>query len=234
MPVWYHRFEILPGVTTPGMCRFKPELLAPPMPADMHGLDVLDIGAWDGAYTLAMSRRGARVTAFDIQPAVRTGFDVMRSLNRLDSRHICANVYDLDPGPHGTYDLVTFFGVYYHLRNPLAALANINGVLRPGGLLFTEGAVLEGAPAVDAAWADRTEDVRRMASLSMAAYIKGGYEGESSNWWVPNLHCLRDWHESCGFEILRAELSQNDTRAYVVARKAAEVPAEHPVLGRTL
>jgi tRNA (mo5U34)-methyltransferase len=230
VPWWYHAYEILPGVATPGICRYKPELLDHPEVRDLTGLRALDIGAWDGPYTLELARREAAVTAFDIQPAAHSGFDAMRRVNGLDVPHICANVYHLNPAEHGIFDLVTFFGVYYHLKNPLAALANINAVLPVGGLLLVEGAVLEGAPLADAAWAGRKALVAGMADIPLACYVKGTYEGDWSNWWVPNLACLRDWVESSGFEIIRSGTIEDSRRGVLAARKVRDLPREHVVL----
>jgi tRNA (mo5U34)-methyltransferase len=230
VPWWHHRFEILPGVETPGVVGFKPWLLGHPLVADLTGKRALDIGAWDGPYTLEMARRGASVTGFDIQPPTHSGFDTMRRVNNLDAGHICANVYDLNVEEHGTFDLVTFFGVYYHLKDPLLALSNINRVLKPGGLVLVEGAVLEGAPKVDAFWRGREDVIERMRDLPMGYYVKGEYEGEWSNWWVPNLTCLRQWIETSGFEVLEASVVEEGRRGYCVARKVAEIPLEHIVL----
>lgn len=230
VPWWYHAYEILPGVVTPGVCAYKPWLLSHPLVADLSGQRALDIGAWDGPYTLEMTRRGAEVTGFDIQPSAHSGFDVMRRVNNLDARHICANVYNLNPGQHGTFDLVTFFGVYYHLKDPLAALSNINAVLNMGGLVLVEGAVLEGAPLVDAYWAERADTVGLLRDMPLGYYVKGEFEGEWSNWWVPNLTCLRHWLESSGFEVLEGRLVEGGARGYCVARKISEAPVEHMVL----
>jgi tRNA (mo5U34)-methyltransferase len=230
VPWWYHSYEIKPGVVTPGVCPYKPSLLGHPLVADLTGKKALDIGAWDGPYTLEMTRRGAQVTGFDIQPPSHSGFNVMRRVCNLDAGHICANVYNLNPAEHGTYDLVTFFGVYYHLRDPLLALSNINRVLKPGGLVLVEGAILEGAPKVDVFWADRADLIEQMRDIPMGYYVKGEYEGEWSNWWVPNLTCLRHWLESSGFEVLEASVVEKGTRGYAVARKVAELPLEHMVL----
>lgn len=230
VPWWYHVYEILPGVTTPGVCPFKPWLLEHPLLADLSGQRALDIGAWDGPYTLEMTRRGAEVTAFDIQPPTHSGFDVMRRVNGLSVKHICANVYGLNPADHGTFDLVTFFGVYYHLKNPVAALSNINSVLKMGGLVLVEGAILEGAPLVDSYWAERADLIEKLRDIPMGYYVKDEYEGEWSNWWVPNLACLRHWLESSGFEVLQSAIVESGARGYCVARKVADIPVEHAVL----
>jgi len=41
------------------------------------------------------------------------------------ARTYMANVYDLNPSSFGTFDLVMFFGVLYHLRHPILALQKI-------------------------------------------------------------------------------------------------------------
>lgn len=230
VPWWYHAFEILPGVTTPGICPYKPELLDYPECQDLTGKRVLDIGAWDGPYTLEMTRRGANVTGFDLQPPMNSGFNTTCQVNAISNGHICANVYDLCSERHGSYDMVTFFGVYYHLKNPLAAFANINRVLPKGGLMAVEGALLEGAPVVDSYWKEKAQTLASIKDIPLAYYVENTFEGEWSNWWVPNIPCLRQWITSSGFEILHFETLGLDVRAVCLARKVRDLKDEHRVL----
>jgi tRNA (mo5U34)-methyltransferase len=154
----------------------------------------------------------------------------MRRVNHINVEHTCDSVYNLSPSVHGTFDLVTFFGVYYHLRNPLGALAAINAVLPVGGLLLVEGVVLEGAPLIDEYWREHASELEQMRQLPVANFVKGNFQGEWSNWWVPTLICLRHWIESSGFEIVESSLIARETRGYCIARKSAEVTPEHMVL----
>lgn len=230
IPFWYHKFEVLPGVVSPGICQYKPHLLHYPEIQDITGKNVLDIGAWDGPYTLEMTRRGGSVTGFDIQPPCNSAFNVTCRLNHIEAKHYCSNVYDLCPEQHGLYDIVMFFGVYYHLKNPLLAFENINAVLPVGGLLLFEGAILEGGARVDAYWKEHADLLPQLASIPYAYYVKETYEGEWSNWWVPNLCCLREWIESSGFEVLQMDTAEASTRGYGLARKVAPIGDEHMVL----
>src|SRR5450432_3565843 len=65
---WYHSFRFADGQEFRGL--IPPEVLEYryskfPLPADLTGKRVLDIGAWDGWFGFEAERRGARVTAID-------------------------------------------------------------------------------------------------------------------------------------------------------------------------
>src|SRR5215212_12012394 len=64
-PVWYHTIELAPGVITPGYVDMRPvaERL---LPDDLSGKRALDIGTFDGFWAFEMERRGAEVTAIDV------------------------------------------------------------------------------------------------------------------------------------------------------------------------
>src|SRR2546426_11008818 len=68
VPGWFHSIEVGDGVVTPGHKSNEAlagELRLLRLP-DLHGLSVLDIGAWDGYFSFACERMGAqRVVALD-------------------------------------------------------------------------------------------------------------------------------------------------------------------------
>jgi len=63
VPVWHHRYEIVPGVITLG--NYEPGFLWYKMkfPDDLTGRRVLDIGPSDGFFSLNLRKRGAEVVA---------------------------------------------------------------------------------------------------------------------------------------------------------------------------
>ena len=64
-PYWYHRIELPGGVVTPGWAPVSPEAYR--VPANLSGLRVLDVGAWDGYWSFTALQRGAReVVAIDV------------------------------------------------------------------------------------------------------------------------------------------------------------------------
>ena len=56
-PFWYHKIELPGGVVTPGWAPLNADSYG--IPADMSGLRVLDVGAWDGYWTFEALKRGA-------------------------------------------------------------------------------------------------------------------------------------------------------------------------------
>jgi 2-polyprenyl-3-methyl-5-hydroxy-6-metoxy-1,4-benzoquinol methylase len=128
----YHRYEVEPGLFTPGQyldlepARCLDEL---GVPQDLSGLRALDIGAWDGPLTFELERRGARVTALDIQDPDITVFNAVKEIKHSAATYVRGGVYEALPAVLGTFDLVVFAGVYYHLKNPVLALQRIRMLL---------------------------------------------------------------------------------------------------------
>src|ERR1700741_413281 len=65
---WWHSFNLPDGTEIRGVTSvedMKHRLAQFPIPADLTGKRVLDIGAWDGWFSFEMERRGAEVMAID-------------------------------------------------------------------------------------------------------------------------------------------------------------------------
>ena len=78
-----------------------------------------------------------------------------------------------------------FCGVYYHLKDPLLAFAKLRQVLKSGGIMIVEGAVID--------------DLR---DCYATFYYHQLFDTDASNWWVPTIRCLQEWIE-CSFFSLR-------------------------------
>lgn len=136
-PYWFQKINLGNGIVTPGWSDPEQEKL--PffgLPDDMSGMRVLDIGCSEGFFSFEAERRGATsVVALDAYPGSIERFiicrDALGSRAQIDTR----SVYELDPKTIGTFDLVMFFGVLYHLRHPLLALDRIRTICA-GDLLF--------------------------------------------------------------------------------------------------
>ncbi|MGH9392907.1 MAG: class I SAM-dependent methyltransferase [Terriglobales bacterium] len=142
---WFHRIQITADTVTPGEC---PHTAAEAsarfgLPEDLRGKTVLDIGAWDGLFSFEAERRGATVTAMDTSPAKggnwggTAGFEFAHRQLGSGVQFRAASVHELDPAEHGRYDYVFFFGVLYHLTDPVDALRRLLTVTRECCLIET-------------------------------------------------------------------------------------------------
>jgi SAM-dependent methyltransferase len=99
-----------------------------PAPADPPAL--LDLGCWVG-FLLAEARdRGWRATG--VEPSA---FASRYARERLGLDVVTADLFAAELPPHA-YDVVTLGDVIEHLVDPAAALARIESLLVPGGLLW--------------------------------------------------------------------------------------------------
>jgi len=139
---WYHTLELAPGVVTDGFFDLRPYVSRYGLPGDMTGMRVLDVGTWDGFWAFEMERRGARVTALDLDdeaaldfpprrresfsPRPRgDGFRLARELLGSTVERVDCSIYDARPEDLGTFDLVFCGSVVMHLRDQLLALQRI-------------------------------------------------------------------------------------------------------------
>lgn len=188
VPHWHHKFEVFPGVVTPGT--YDPRFLLDKLqlPGDMSGLRVLDIGPSDGFFSMSMARRGAEVTVVDYRAKHGHGFEAMEQLTGLAFDYRQMNLYDIPDAELGAFDLVLFLGVLYHLPDMMRAL-NIVAQLCRGRLLVETQFEPELTPGVATA----------------QYYEAGTLAGDITNFWVPNRECLFAMLRDTGFQIDRHE-----------------------------
>ncbi len=187
---WTHRIDLGNGIVTPGRWPTSPLVLKALGDVDFRGKKVLDIGCWDGLWSFEAERRGARdVYATDLvaHRPFRESKTFLLGRQILGSRahyEPDLSVYDVGRLGVSDFDIVLFLGVYYHLKDPLLALARLRQVMRPGAILVVEGEVLDD---------DR-------ASYARFCY-HNHHGGDQSNWWVPTIACLREWVECSFFDV---------------------------------
>lgn len=205
---WYHAFEVLPGLVTPG--RHPTDAAATlndryRLEPDLTGLRALDIGTLDGPYAFEMERRGAAVVAMDIQSPDVSGFSTAQKIRRSSAVYVQGDCQKLDEYDLGAFDLITFFGVWYHLKNPQAAFDGISRALKPGGRLFFEGECL-----LSHVQDDRLDDDRmrafandlRLSNVALTAFYPGHYKGDRWSWYVPNPACVRAWCDAASMTVV--------------------------------
>ena len=188
---WWHKIDLGNGITTPGLDDSSTKLAQVKLPESLRGLSVLDIGAWDGFFAFECERRGAkRVVALDKfvwnWPAFgKRGFELARRVLGSKVEDVESEVLDISPERVGTFDLVLFLGVLYHMRHPLLALERVASVA--GKQLILETHV------------DLNEHDRPV----MAFYPGDECNGDSSNWIGPNRAAVEAMLRVVGFRTVR-------------------------------
>lgn len=214
---WYHGFEILPGIFTPGQCRINPQeyLNAFNIRKNLYNLKALDIGTWDGPIAFELERRGAKVTALDIQDPDHTGFNTAKKILKSRVKYVRGSVYELSHLLNDKFDIVCYFGVFYHLKHPLLGFEEIAKIIKPKvGRLYIEGEILKnyaetlsGIPVVD-----KFVSSIAHSDLPLTLCYPGIYKG-NTNWFVPNLACFKGWLISTGFELLSNTFNNNEPKS---------------------
>lgn len=190
---WYQTIDLGNGVVTKGVDNTPERLLTLDLPASLAGKTVLDIGAWDGFFSFECERRGAaRVVAADWfswhSPdgwGRKAGFEMAREALGSKVEDVDIDVMDLSPDRVGTFDVVLFLGVLYHLRHPLLALERVASVTK--GLLILDTVV----------------DMVGFGRPAAAFYPGRELNNDPTNWWAPNPEGVTALLHSAGFSQVR-------------------------------
>ncbi|MBV8097486.1 MAG: DUF1698 domain-containing protein [Acetobacteraceae bacterium] len=190
---WFHQIDFGNGLLSPG--RIKASKIARMsrliFDRSIAGKSVLDIGCWDGAYSIEAARRGAaRVLATDHYVwhggwGDRRCFELARAhlapqieVMDIDVRHI--SVESL-----GRFDMVLFLGVFYHLRHPFKVLEQVAALAQE--MLVVESRL-----------------VRLLSRNPLMRFYPGaGLDGDPTNWWAPNRACMAAMLRDLGFARIR-------------------------------
>ena len=114
----------------------------------------------------------------------KAGFDTARSLRDSGVEAVAVDFMDCDLAAVGTWDVVLYLGVLYHMEDPLRALRRLASITRELAIVETEAVVVPGH-----------EDA------ALWRFFPGAeLNGDISNWWAPNLAGLRGALTAAGFE----------------------------------
>ena len=176
---------------SPGVAAFQP-LQRPVIDElrrlDLHGKSVLDIGCRDGLYCFEAERLGAaRVLGIDndLSPAA-TEFLIpfFKSLVRMGE----INIYDFKVAPEERFDVVILAGVLYHLRFPFYGLKCVIDLLKPGGTLIVETALLLNFEKEPVLWCP-PEAERPPRSTSVSYFNHPGLCAALSDFGMEQIEC---------------------------------------------
>jgi tRNA (mo5U34)-methyltransferase len=101
----------------------------------------LDIACHEGWFSFQTAARGAAsVLGYDIRPEHIAKAQWLREVTGLTNTHFeVRDLFALDPSALGTFELVFFVGIFYHLENPMAALRIARSLTQ--GVCVLEGQV---------------------------------------------------------------------------------------------
>lgn len=219
--IWHQRFELAPGVYTPGANDMAAIFERCGVPARLDGARALDVGTTNGGAAFELERRGAEVVAVDIEDSSWFGFEQLRALLDSSVAFVQTSVYELSERFTEPFDLVLFWGLLYHLRHPLLGLDNLRGVTRGRALLETAVADASLVSAAD-------QSLARF-------YRRDELAGDASNWFEPTITALCDWCVSSGFETetLAAWPESAPSRCLVSLVPTVEAPEYRRISGET-
>jgi tRNA (mo5U34)-methyltransferase len=219
----FQSWEIFPGLRTRGPKDVADTLSTLNFPEDLTGKRVLEVAPWNGFFTFECVRRGAaEVVALGPDDPDATGFNrTLRLLEVHNVRYMNDSVYGLPKLSVGTFDLILFLGIIYHLRHPLLALDYLHDCC--SGCIFIDCPTIdepdllilppEQRELVAAHWAL----LRDLPIVYYAQQDEQTTDRDLFNWSFPTSRALRDWIRTSGFTIDH-ELQKNNW-SFVKGRK---------------
>lgn len=204
---WYHTIDLGNGLCSRGEYDLR-KTVDLHLPPTLEGKTALDVGTCNGFWAFEMEKRGARVTAMDVERwsdfdwlpwlkdsnghgATGARFELAHAMRGSSvERRICS-VYDLSP-EFGTFDFVFCGSLLMHLQNPLLALTNICSVTR-------EQAVIATLHSADLEAAAPDEPTLAFGFRQQDLYNAKAMLGASCVYWHFNTKGLREMMEYAGF-----------------------------------
>jgi tRNA (mo5U34)-methyltransferase len=130
----------------------------------------------------------------------KRGYDTAHKALASKVEAVVGDFMTMDVQQLGTFDVVFFLGVLYHMENPLASLRRVASLSNSLAIIETHAIVVPGYEHLELC----------------EFYSSNQLSGDVSNWWGPNLKALEGMCRAAGF--LRVE----------VVRRSSCVDAGHP------
>jgi tRNA (mo5U34)-methyltransferase len=204
---WYHPVRINADIVAPGSNDAGETLRLLGLPESCAGLRALDLGTRDGFFAFELERRGAEVVAVDYLPADQTGFKVAAELLGSRVTFFQDNVYNITKEKYGTFDIVLFLGLIYHLPDPMLALAVIRSLC--GGELYLETQVIDNAFMMpDGSSVPLRSVSEKLEGASIMQFYPGtSLNADPTNYWAPNMRCMEMMLVENNFAVLAKKLN---------------------------
>jgi tRNA (mo5U34)-methyltransferase len=211
---WFHSFELPGGAHIDGCISLealRERYARFPIPEDLRGKHVLDIGAWDGWFSFEAERRGASVTAIDCVDLA--SFRQIHRTLRSQAAYRTFDLYDLPEAGLGKFDIVFFLGVLYHIKHPLLGLEIVCG-------LTDDVALVDSFVTDGNTWQEHGEDIP-----SLEFYETDELAGQLDNWFGPSVACLLAMCRAAGFARVQLLHAAENSASVACYRRWEPVPA---------
>ena len=113
----------------------------------------------------------------------KVAFDTARELLGSKVQSVVADFMTTDLISVGTFDVVLYLGVLYHMEHPFLALQRLAQVTREVAVIETEAIIVDG-----------------LKDAALVRFIEGSeLDGDVSNWWAPTAAALAGMCRAAGF-----------------------------------
>jgi 2-polyprenyl-3-methyl-5-hydroxy-6-metoxy-1,4-benzoquinol methylase len=169
-------------------------------PLDLRGKTILDIGCWTGVTSLLLAAMGAEVFAIE---EVRKYADCVSYLKeafgitKLTVENM--SLYSLDqPEFFDRFDMVLYFGVLYHVSDPILSLRIVFNCLKDDGICLLETMAAE----------KKGSYCEYLGANETLNTPKDGKNRGGWNWFVPSLEAFTRMMTDVGFTVRKATFHQ--------------------------
>ena len=137
----------------------------------------------------------------------KKGFDIAHEALDSNVEVVVGDFMDIDLDVLGSFDVVLYLGVLYHVRHPLLALERLAKVTRGVALIETQAQefTISGRHAL---WRFLERDE---------------FMGDPSNWWIPNERALLSMCRAAGFSRVEMMRGFRRTPHFALGRRAHEL-----------
>jgi tRNA (mo5U34)-methyltransferase len=208
---WYQCFELPQGVMTSSgkSPAYRPEerwkLLEPFLPADLTGKTILDVGGNAGYFSVQMMKRGARsCTLLEPFEEFAAQAEFVSKLFDYSIEVVQEDIHTWCLTNDRKFDYVIFLGLFYHLKYPgivLDRLAQMTGEL----MLFQShvvGEQIENFQTRPDYSPGQDDEILKDPAFPRMAFIENLYNGDPTNWWIPNPTALDPLLRSAGMQVV--------------------------------
>ncbi len=208
---WYQHFEFPNGIHTgngkePGYdAQARWSLIEPYVPKDLSGKTVLDLGGNAGFFSIQMKLRGAaRCVLVDpfVEFIKQAGFAAGQFSVELELINDDAHTYCLTTDER--FDYVLFLGLLYHLKYPGLVLDRLAEMTKDRIFIQSNIVGSDKQTYTRKRDYDRSEDDALLEdpAFPKALFIESLYNGDPTNWWIPNYTALAAMVRSAGLKII--------------------------------